>query len=70
VVLVGITKKGLALLADLDPPTAAVHRRQLGHLSRTELADLNQLLTKARQFGPARRNGRAGKPSSEPDPAH
>jgi DNA-binding MarR family transcriptional regulator len=49
VVLVGITKKGLATLAALDEPVAALNRRQLAHLSRAELADVNRLLTKMRR---------------------
>jgi len=48
VVLVGITRKGLALLAELDEPIAALHRRQLAHMTRAELAELSRLLVKAR----------------------
>jgi DNA-binding MarR family transcriptional regulator len=48
VVLVGITKKGLSVLAELDRPLSAVNREQLGHMTRAELAELNRLLAKAR----------------------
>ena len=49
VVLVGITKKGLALLADLDRPLAELNRSLFKHMSRPELATLSRLLVKARQ---------------------
>ncbi len=49
VVLVKITPKGLGLLAGLDQPVTDLHREQLGHLTRRELADLSRLLVKARQ---------------------
>lgn len=48
VVLIRITKRGLKLLEQLDEPVVALHRRQLGHLSRDELNELNRLLVKAR----------------------
>jgi len=48
VVLVGITKKGLDLLAKLDQPTLNLHKSQLKHMTKSELADLNRLLNKAR----------------------
>jgi len=48
VVHVKITTKGLEVLARLDRPTVELHRRQLGHLTRAELAELNRLLVKAR----------------------
>lgn len=48
VVLITITPAGLELLANLDPPTRELHVRQLGHLSRKDLAELNRLLVKAR----------------------
>jgi DNA-binding MarR family transcriptional regulator len=51
VVLVRITERGLLLLAELDEPVLTLHRNQLGHLSREELAELNRLLEKARQPG-------------------
>lgn len=48
VVHVKVTKAGLDLLATLDAPVLEMHRRQLGHLSREELASLNELLVKGR----------------------
>ena len=51
VVLVGITRRGLDLLKDLDRPVAAANRTMLGHLSRAELTELNRLLVKARHKG-------------------
>lgn len=47
-VLTTITEAGLRLLAALDGPVVGLHREQLGHLSRDELAELNRLLVKAR----------------------
>jgi DNA-binding MarR family transcriptional regulator len=49
VVQVGITRKGLALLAQLDGEVRSCHARQLGHLSRTELRALTDLLRAARR---------------------
>ncbi len=49
VVYVKITRKGLDLLASIDEALLALHRDQLGHLSRKELAELNRLLVKARR---------------------
>lgn len=48
VVLISITRKGLDLLARLDKPVMELHREQLGHMSRADLADLSRLLVKAR----------------------
>jgi len=48
VVLICITPAGLELLRRLDQPVRDLHKHTLGHLSRTELADLNRLLVKAR----------------------
>lgn len=45
---VRITPAGLRILAALDEPVLAMHRRQLGHLSAAELDELNRLLVKAR----------------------
>lgn len=53
VVLVAITRAGLEKLSPLDKPVLDLHRRQLGHLSRAELASLNRLLVKARQAAAA-----------------
>jgi DNA-binding MarR family transcriptional regulator len=51
VVLVTITRAGLDVLARLDRPVVELHRRQMRHLSREELAELNRLLVKVRQPG-------------------
>lgn len=48
VVLTSITGAGAALLERLDAPMLALHRETLGHLSRTDLKDLNRLLVQAR----------------------
>jgi DNA-binding MarR family transcriptional regulator len=44
-----ITAKGLMLLSELDEPVADIHKRQLGHLSATQLKTLAELLSLARQ---------------------
>ena len=49
VVIVKVTHKGLEALAGLDEPIRKLHQEQLGHLTRTELGELNRLLVKARQ---------------------
>lgn len=49
VVVVRISKQGLALLKKLDGPVLEVHREQLGHLSEGEVRALNDLLVKARK---------------------
>jgi DNA-binding MarR family transcriptional regulator len=46
---VGITAKGLELLARLDREVRTCHRRQLGHLSAAELRTLIDLLERARR---------------------
>lgn len=48
VVYVSITPKGQSLLASLDEPVRAMHRAQLAHMSRKDLAELSRLLTLAR----------------------
>jgi DNA-binding MarR family transcriptional regulator len=48
-----ITDKGLALLATLDAPIEAAQQKVLGHLSRTDLEQLNRLLEAARSAGEA-----------------
>lgn len=48
VIYVAITAKATALLKKMDEPVAALHRESLGHLTRTELAELSRLLEKAR----------------------
>jgi DNA-binding MarR family transcriptional regulator len=44
-----ITPEGLQLLANLDVPVLAAHRRRLGHLGRGRLRELLELLEMARQ---------------------
>lgn len=48
VVYVSITARGLSLLAELDEPVRALHRAQLGHMAKKELAELSRLLVRAR----------------------
>jgi DNA-binding MarR family transcriptional regulator len=48
-ILVHITAAGLELLASLDEPIISLHRKQMKHLSRAEIAELNRLLVKLRQ---------------------
>jgi DNA-binding MarR family transcriptional regulator len=48
-VLTRITKAGLATVNRLDEPVQAIHRQQLGHLSRERLRTLTGLLREARQ---------------------
>jgi DNA-binding MarR family transcriptional regulator len=43
-----ITPAGLEVLGALDEPLVAVHRRQLGHMSRENLETLIRLLEEAR----------------------
>jgi DNA-binding MarR family transcriptional regulator len=43
-----ITPAGLELLASLDEPLGAIHKKQMGHLSREKLATLISLLEEAR----------------------
>lgn len=50
VVLVAITRAGLDVLKKLDKPLLDLHRRQLRHLSRSEIAAFNQLLVKSRHL--------------------
>jgi len=47
-VLARITPEGLKLLARLDEPVQAAHRKQLGHLGRNRLRALADLLHAAR----------------------
>jgi DNA-binding MarR family transcriptional regulator len=46
-----ITVQGLRLLKALDEPVLALHRVQLGHLSRQQLTSLIELLSLARDQG-------------------
>src|SRR5690606_2208029 len=48
VVMAAITEAGRALIAPLDDAVPAVHRRQLGHMSRKQLETLAELLALAR----------------------
>jgi DNA-binding MarR family transcriptional regulator len=43
-VMARITPEGLKLLARLDEPVEAAHRKQLGHLGRERLRALTELL--------------------------
>jgi DNA-binding MarR family transcriptional regulator len=49
IVRVGVTDAGLLLLRELDAPVRECHARQLGHLSRTELKGLIDMLRAVRQ---------------------
>ncbi|MBI1189997.1 MAG: MarR family transcriptional regulator [Tepidisphaera sp.] len=49
VVNVRLTPKGLQVVTELDAPVVQLHQRQLGHLTRAELVELNRLLVKARR---------------------
>ncbi|MBM4108326.1 MAG: winged helix-turn-helix transcriptional regulator [Phycisphaerae bacterium] len=51
VVYVRITGEGLAVLAAIDRPLLALHRAQLAHMTRADLAALSRLLVKARRAG-------------------
>jgi len=50
-VIVHITPAGTDLLAGLDQPILDLHRTQMRHMTRAELAELNRLLAKLRQRG-------------------
>lgn len=56
VVIVRITRQGLDLLAKLDAPVRELNKRQLGHMTRAELAELSRLLAKARENCPTDRD--------------
>ena len=47
-VMTRITSEGLKLLARVDEPVQAAHRKQLGHLGRQRLQALAELLNSAR----------------------
>jgi DNA-binding MarR family transcriptional regulator len=49
VVFVTITDKALDLLARIDEPVDALHKRLIGHLTVAELRELVRLLEKARE---------------------
>ena len=48
-VFIGITPAGLKLLRELDAPVRECHTRQLGHLKRSELRQIVELLAIARR---------------------
>lgn len=48
-VLISITSRGLALLAEIAEPLQQCHEKQLGHLSKQELNQLATLLRSARK---------------------
>jgi len=48
-VRIGITDAGLELLEELSEPILECHSRQLGHLSRSQLQELSDLLRAARE---------------------
>jgi DNA-binding MarR family transcriptional regulator len=48
IVMTCITAKGQRVLSELDEPIAAMHQRQLGHLTREEIETLDALLERAR----------------------
>ena len=48
VIYVALTDKGSQVLASLDEPVLALHRRSMGHLSQAELKELSRLLEKVR----------------------
>jgi len=50
VIHVGVTAKGVRILATLDRPVLELHRKLLGHLTPGELKKLIQLLEKARSL--------------------
>ncbi|HEY2646150.1 MAG TPA: MarR family transcriptional regulator [Candidatus Acidoferrales bacterium] len=49
VVKTRITTEGLRVLGELDAPVYEMHRRQLGHISASQLRQLLKLLDRARQ---------------------
>lgn len=59
VVRVRLTPTGLDLVSELDGPVLELHKAQLGHMSRGELAQLNQLLVMARAGNTRRSPGNA-----------
>ena len=48
-VLISITKGGLGLLQEISEPLQQCHTKQLGHLSKRDLAELVSLLRSARK---------------------
>ena len=48
VVSVSLTASGKKLVEKLDEPMMDLHRKTLGHLTKTEIKEFNRLLVKAR----------------------
>src|SRR5579862_9373137 len=48
VIYVALTDQGIKILADLDEPLLALHRKLMGHLAASELTELIRLLEKVR----------------------
>jgi DNA-binding MarR family transcriptional regulator len=65
VVTTRITQKGLGLLAELDEPVEALHKRQLGHLTPGTLRALTGLLEDARSAVGEHCPGECPEPESE-----
>jgi DNA-binding MarR family transcriptional regulator len=66
VVNVAITDRGLDVLARLDGPLLELHRRQLGHMPRAELAELSRLLARAREVALASETAEPARDAEEP----
>ncbi len=49
VVFITLTAKAKSLLEKLDEPVNEMHRKLIGHLTRSELTELSRLLEKARE---------------------
>ena len=49
IIYVALTDQATKILADLDEPLHALHRKLMGHLSQGELKDIIRLLEKVRQ---------------------
>lgn len=49
IIYVAITEKGTDLLNRLDEPVVELHKSLIGHLTRTELKELNRLMEKCRE---------------------
>lgn len=48
VIFIELTNKGLEILKQIDEPVMDLHRKLVGHLTRTELKELSRLLEKCR----------------------
>ncbi|WP_437227935.1 MarR family winged helix-turn-helix transcriptional regulator [Planctomicrobium sp. SH661] len=49
VIFVDLTPRAKTLLAELDQPVRDLHEQLIGHLTKSELAELSRLLEKARE---------------------